>query len=327
MNMQTSLSIPVAFLGNDQGLARRLASCFAEIIWGEEYRIAPAFSATPPQEWRSVLPAQGRGLVFVEISAAGTEGESLLIRDLRETNPSLQLVLMADDDTDYFAIAQAFNIGNVIKKNRFDASIVRALTIRLLTGNIFGFAPYFPYGFAVGPLFRTYVGRVVVQDVIEECFEACKPYINPNEVSSFRIFLQELLTNTFSYAISGISPEDRDSKLLQTAPVVDIAERRAIKISLVTDDEKVGFSVQDSTGSLSMLRVMQKLRRQSRIGGEKMPPGIWDESGRGISMVYRYSRFIVNILKDVRTEIIFLQYHRQELNRFESIIITEMNPF
>jgi hypothetical protein len=58
-----------------------------------------------------------------------------------------------------------------------------------------------------------------------------------------------------------------------------------------------------------------------------MPPGIWDESGRGISMVYRYSRFIVNILKGVRTETLFLQYHEKELNRFESIIITEVNPF
>ena len=40
-------------------------------------------------------------------------------------------------------------------------------------------------------------------------------------------------------------------------------------------------------------------------------------------MVYRYSRFIVNILKGVRTETIFLQYHEKELNRFESIIITD----
>jgi len=141
------------------------------------------------------------------------------------------------------------------------------------------------------------------------------------------MFLNELLLNAFSYAIEGITPDDRDQKLLHAPPIVDIPERRAIKITLVTDDEKVGFSLQDSTGSLSMLRVLQKLRRQSCIGDEKMPPGIWDESGRGISMVYRYSRFIVNILKGVRTEIIFLQYHRQELNRFESIIITEVQPF
>ncbi len=330
--MATMLPIPVVFLGEDPDLAKSLALCFAEIIWGEEYRIAPFFLATPTRDWRSVVPKEGRSLVFVEIAAgkgnpSGTVDDASLIRELRDFNRSLQIALLADDDADYFAIAQEFHIGNVLKKKAFDTSILRALTIRLLTGNIFGFGPYFPNGFVVGPLFRTFVGRVVVEEMILECFQVCKPYLNPEEVSNFNIFLHELLTNTFSYAIEGISPEDRDSKLLRAPPVVHITERRAIKIALVTDEEKIGFAVTDSTGSLSMLRVLQKLRRQSRIGGEKMPPGVWDESGRGISMVYRYSRFIVNILKDVRTEIIFLQYHRQELNRFESIIITEVHPF
>ncbi len=325
--MQKMLSIPVVFLGDDLDLGQRLSACFAAMIWPEEYRIAPVFYGNPEPDWRTVLPQAGRGMVFVEVSTSGLEIKSALIRELRAYNPNLQIALMADDDTDYFSIAQDFSIGNIFKKQGFDTSMLRALIIRLLTGNIFGFAPYFPHGYAVGPLFRTFVGRVVVDDVIEECFDACKPYVNLKEVSTFKMFLHELLTNTFSYAIEGITPEDRDSKHLQTRPVVNIEERRAFKISLVTDDEKAGFSVQDSTGNLSMLRVLQKLRRQSRIGDEKMPPGVWDESGRGISMVYRYSRLVVNILKDVRTEIIFLQYHRPELNRYESIIISEIQPF
>ena len=321
------LSIPVVFLGSDPELGRRLSACFSEMVWPAEYRIAPVFHSNPEPDWTAVLPRQGRGMVFVEISVAGIAAESALIRNLRAYNENLQIALMADDDSDYFTIAQDFGIGNIFKKQGFDTSMVRALIIRQLTGNIFGFAPFFPYGYAVGPLFRTFVGRVVVDEVIEECFEACKPYVNLKEISTFKMFLHELLTNTFSYAIEGITPEDRDSKHLHTRPEVNIEERRAFKISLVSDDEKVGFSVQDSTGNLSMLRVLQKLRRQSRIGAEKMPPGVWDESGRGISMVYRYSRFVVNILKDVRTEIIFLQYHKPELNRFESIIITEMQSF
>jgi hypothetical protein len=327
MNMDLVAHIPVVFLGSEAALAGRLRDCYAGIAWGAEYRLVPRFQAAPAKDWRSVLPAAGPGMAFVQITDAGTEGESNLIRGIGAMNPGLQIVLLADDEVDYFQIATDFRIGNVIKKNRFDAAVVHALTIRLLTGNIFGFGPYFPMGFKVGPLYRTFSGHVAIETVIEECFQACLPYINPEELTSFRIFIHELMINTFSYAIEGISPEDRDNKLLRPRPEVDIAERRAIKVSLVSDDEKVGVSVMDSTGSLSMLRVLQKLRRQSKIGGEKMPPGIWDESGRGISMVYRYSRFIVNILKGVRTETIFLQYHKKELNRFESIIITEVNPF
>jgi hypothetical protein len=68
------------------------------------------------------------------------------------------------------------------------------------------------------------------------------------------------------------------------------------------DQEKVGVAVLDSTGNLTLSRVLEKLRRQSRIGDEKMPPGMLDETGRGMSLVYRYSRFIVNILRGIRTE-------------------------
>lgn len=342
MDTDAALPIPVVFLGADAALAERLAGCYSRIAWDEEYRIAPRFLAKPSRAWGAAVPERGRGLIFVEITdpdPGGKSGageavrasreppEARLIQEIGACNPSLQFVLLADDGVDYFRIAQDFRIGNVIKKGRFDDAIIRALTIRLLTGNIFGFTPYFPGGFSVGPLYRTFAGRVEVDAAIEECFQACRPYVNPEELASFRVFLHELMLNTFAYAIEGISPEDRDSKLLKAPPVVDIAERRGIKISLVKDAEKLGVSVMDSTGSLSMLRVLEKLRRQSKIGSEKMPPGIWDESGRGISMVYRYSRFIVNILKGVRTEIIFLQYHEQDLNRFESILITEVNPF
>lgn len=327
MDVDSNLAVPVVFLGTDAALAGKLAECYSRIAWDGEYRIAPRFVAGTAAAWDAAVPAKGRGMIFVEITDAGTSGESLLIREIGARNPSLQIVLLADDGVDYFRIARDFRIGNVIKKTRFDDAIVRALTIRLLTGNIFGFAPYFPDGFAIGPLYRAFAGPVRVEESIEECFQACKPYVNPEEMSSFRVFLHELMLNTFAYAIEGISAEDRDAKLLKAPPMVVIPERRAIKISLVGDKEKLGVSVMDSTGSLSMLRVLDKLRRQSRIGDEKMPPGIWDESGRGISMVYRYSRFIVNILRGVRTETLFLQYHEKERNRFESIIITEVNPF
>jgi hypothetical protein len=321
------LRTPIVFLGKDFSLARRLEETLASISWGAEYRIAPVFSAQPPERWREALPERERGMALIEITDAGTEGESRLIADIRAYNPRLQVALIADDDVDYFQIAHDFLIGNVIKKNRFDAAVLHALTIRLLTGNIFGFGPYFTGGFNVGPLFRTYSGKVEVEEVIKETYDFGRPYVHPDELANFRVFLHELLLNTFAYAIEGITPEERDAKLLRPPPEVFIAERRAIKVSLAVDAEKVGFSVQDSTGNLSMLRVLQKLRRQSRIGGEKMPPGIWDESGRGMSMVYRYSRFIVNILKGVRTETIFLQYCEKDLNRFESIIITEVMPF
>jgi hypothetical protein len=321
------LDVPVVFLGRDADLARRLAEVFAAIPWDPAYRIRPVFRRHPPEEWARGLPAKGRGLALIEIAGAGGEAEMALLAALRERNAEVQVALLAEDDVDYFRIAETFRIGNVIKKGRFDGPILQALTIRLLTGNIFGFEPYFPGGYTVGPLHRTYAGQVAVEEVIREAFEICRPYVHPEESGNFRMFLHELLTNTFAYAIEGISPEDRDTKLLGPRPETFINEHRAIKVSLAADAEKVGFAVMDSTGSLSLQRILQKLRRQSKIAGEKLPPGIWDESGRGMSLVYRYSRLVVNILSGVRTETIFLQYRQQDLNRFESIIVTEVIPF
>jgi hypothetical protein len=319
-------SAPIYFLGRTASLGERLRTLYLGITWEPVYRLKIEFATLDPDSWPGFLPRRKPALVFVEMVPEEMGVVSVLLQALRAFNPTLQFALLADDEVDYFQVAQECSVGNVLKKNAFDAALLRALTVRLLTGNIFGFEPYFQNGYTVGPLFRTYSGTVKVQSVIDEAFAFGEPYIHAQERGNFRMFLHEMLLNTFSYAIQGITAEVRDATAATTPATVDIPERRGIKLMLAVDREKVGFSVTDSTGSLSMLRLLQKLRRQSRIAGELTPPGLLDETGRGMSLLYRYSRFIVNILRGVRTETIFLQYHEQELNRFESIIITEVNP-
>lgn len=317
---------PIYFLGRTPALAERLRELYSGMTWKPEYRLQITFATLDPDRWPEFVPRRRPALIFVEMLPEEMGVASVLIQALRAFNPWLQVALLADDAVDYFQVAQECSVGNVLKKSGFDAALLRALTVRLLTGNIFGFEPYFQEGYTVGPLYRTFSGPVKVQAVIDEAFAFGEPYVNAEERGNFRMFLHEMLLNTFSYAIHGITPEERDQTAATTPSQVDIPERRGIKLMVAVDKEKVGFSVTDSTGNLSMLRLLNKLRRQSRIGQEAMPPGIYDETGRGMSLLYRYSRFIVNILRGVRTETIFLQYHKQELNRFESIIITEVNP-
>ncbi len=321
----SSREIPVYFVGADPALAERLQHCYESIEWDPEYHVRPVFHSLTRHQADSGLPARGEGLVFIETSDDVVE-ESALILYLQQRNPRLQLVLLAEDDIDYFKVASRGHIGNILKKGRFDASVVRALTVRLATGNIFGFAPYFPNGYSLGPLIRTYAGTVDLAELIQDTYEFFGECVPEENQLHFRMFLHELLSNTFAYAIGGISPDERDQLGAQPPPRLFIPDRKGIKVSLAADAEKVGVSVQDSTGNLSLLRVLEKLRRQSRIGGETAPPGLLDETGRGISLVYRYSRLIVNILRGVRTETIFLQYHREEMNRYESIIVTEVAP-
>jgi hypothetical protein len=316
----------VFFLGRDENLAEKLSNAYQLIVWDPSYRLNPKFSKVDPDRWPEFLPRKVPILIYIEMVPEEMGLATVLIQAIRAFNSKAQVVLVAEDDVDYFLVAKETQVGNVIKKSRFDQAMIRALTVRLLTGNIFGFEPYFPNGYTVGPMYRIYTGNVSVTQMIEETCAFGDPYVHQEEKGNFRMFLHELLLNTFAYAITGITPEDRDTQALRAPPEVFIPERRGIKVTFVADKEKIGFSVQDSTGNFSMLRMLEKLRRQSRIAGETIPPGVYDETGRGISLIYRYSRLIVNILRGVRTETIFLQYHEEELNRFESIIITEVAP-
>ncbi len=320
-------SCPILFLGVSSELKDQIRRAFEATAWDPAYGIAPSFQAVDLEDWESALPTRGAGLVLLEL-AKGDEATlaAMALAEARARNPELQWVLVTDDQVDYFEVARAFRIGNVVKRGRFDSAMLRALTIRLLTGNIFGFGPYFPEGYTVGPLHRVYSGWVDTAEVIQETHDFFKQYARSPEAGHFRMFLHELLTNTFSYAVEGITPERRDQEGVTASAHLFIPERRAIKVSLAVDAEKVGVAVLDSTGNLTLSRVLEKLRRQSRIGDEKMPPGMLDETGRGMSLLYRYSRFIVNILSGIRTESIFLQYHEPELNLYESIIVTEVSP-
>lgn len=316
----------VDFLGEDLELAARLREGFGRIDWGEDYPLAPQFRMSARETWSKVLSPGGKGLVFIEMRRGEVEKESALVRDIRAFNPRLQVVLLVDADLDYFQVAQNCLVGNLLRKSHFDAAVLRALTVRLLSGDIFGFRPYFPRGYGTGPVIHLFEGRIEVLPAISECFEKFRPHLRKEEESMIRVLLHELLLNAFSYAVKGISPVERDEHHAPAPREVTVREGETLKVTLVDDGEKAGLSVQDCSGNLSMLRVLQKLRRQSRLAGEAVPPGILDETGRGISMVQRFSRFVVNILKGVRTETIFLHYRDADLNRFESVIITEITP-
>ena len=318
-------SHPVFFVGDDADLGERLARSYESLILPQEYRVHPQINLVPKAHWNKFIPKEGPGLAYVEMTQS-VEYESALIQDIRHHNPQVQVVLMVDASMDYFQVAQNCGIGNIIRKQYFDEPIIRALTIRLLSGNIFGFGPYFVEGFTKGPIIKTFQGQVKLEKVINECFDTFIPEVPPDHQSLFKCFLHELITNTLAYAIGGISAEDRDTNLTPAPNEIFIPERKAVKLALVGDKEKNAISVSDSSGNLSMLRILQKLRRHAVIGEEKLPPGMWDGSGRGMSLIQKDSRLVVNILKGVRTESIFMRYHEEELNRFESVIITEVSP-
>ncbi len=139
-----------------------------------------------------------------------------------------------------------------------------------------------------------------------------------------RTYFYELLANTIAYSVVGLSVELRDSGAYTIPPQVEIPREKPFKISMAIDEEKYGFSIMDTSGTLSLQRILAKLRRQSAIGDEVRPPGIWDLTGRGLSLLLKDNRLIINIVRNSLTEVVFLHYREKSLNKYESIIIAEV---
>ncbi|MBF0431908.1 MAG: hypothetical protein HQK83_11550 [Fibrobacteria bacterium] len=316
--------INVFLIGKTETVRDKLTECYLKINKDSEYMLNVNFQYIQKDNWRQSLPRVPQGLVFFEITESDTKAEMLTIQNMLRIHRGLQLVLVTDSSIDYFEIARVYNIGNILKKDLFDHYVVRAITIRLMTGNIFGFKPYFPDGYTVGPLYKTVSGTVEMKDIMAFFEKEFLKYVDQEVNYKLRSYFYELLANTIAYSVVGITPDVRDSGLFDIPATIEIPEEKPFKISMAMDDEKYGFSIMDTSGSLSLQRLLIKLRRQSSIGDEAQPPGIWDLTGRGFSLLLKDNRLIVNIVRNSLTEVIFMHYREKALNKYESIIIAEI---
>ena len=314
----------VYFLGPSRDVAEVLNRHFNDLNKSST-GLNVAFKGVHPRDWEAESSKPDQALLFYETTGPDVTRESRVVREIMEAYPQWQWVLMVESNIDYFEIATRYRIGNIVKKDRFDLSMIRALTLRLTTGSIFGFAPYFPKGYTMGPLDKVIRGEWEINNIMKLLEEYWQPrFPEMPSPHAIRTYFYELLTNTLSYSVVGINPKERDINSLSIPSSVYIPPEKPFKISMAVDKEKCGFSFMDNSGTLTLERVLEKFRRQSKIGNEDFPPGIMDVTGRGLSLIQKDNRLIINIMKNHHTEIIFLHYNERELNRYESIIITEL---
>jgi len=313
------------YLGKSSATALKLQEFYAKLTEDPHFFLSTQFAHCDKSQWDKVIPKSQTALVYFETDNLVDE-EIKLLQSIKEHNPKLQWVLLVDSSLDYFTIAKTFQIGNILLKEKFDISMVRALSIRLMTGNLFGFDPYFLNGYTTDPIVKTVEGKTNLKDLLTYFEKNFLPHVIPVMHNRISTYFNELLVNTVSYSVEGVTPEERDNGKLQISGDTFTPSHKSFKISMAIDHEKYGLSITDSTGLLTLNRILEKLRRQTRIGDEQHPPGIWDLSGRGFALIQKDNRMIFNILKGVSTEIIFLHYLEPSMNKYESIIVTELTP-
>jgi hypothetical protein len=309
-------------------LAERLVGVYANLLTSPQFTFRPQIHVNPPSDLVETLVATRRCLFFLEISSLNdTHSQKLLDVINNEYRPQgNHLILIADHSIDFLDLAIKHQVGNILFRDSIDTSTVGALTNRLFGTQFFGFEPFFPNHWGQFEQHCTISSLTNRTGLVDRLFAEFLSTLQGLNAHRFHGQMSELITNAIAYGVLGVTSEQRDTSYLHMPTVVDIPMSKAIKISVVQDEEKYGISVKDSGGSLTLLRILQKLRRHTPIPGQDLPLGIDDLTGRGLYIVSRQTRLVINVLRGVQTEVILLCYFDEERNRYKSLIINEKYP-
>jgi|GEM_PF-2211188 len=309
-------------------IAKRIVGVYAGLLALEAFPFRFQIHVNPSPLLMEELTRTRRCLFYHEIGENSTAADFELMEMVnRVYRPhGHQLVLIAEPVADYLDLAIRFEVGNILFSDSIEASTVRALTHRLLGSDFFGFGPFFPEQWDGISQQHTFTGKVDRAGIVDRTFGLFLQSLHAPYRHLFHGQMSELLTNAFAYGVLEITPEERDANILHIPTIIEIPPDKEVRITLVQDKEKYGISVIDPGGSLTLLRILQKLRRHTPAKGEPLPIGIDDLTGRGLFIVSRQSRVVINILRGKCTEVILLGYFNENRNCYKSLIINEKYP-
>ncbi len=309
-------------------VAERLVGVYGGLLSQDTFPFRFQIHINPTEKQVQELSQSLPCLFFLEIGQGDNVVAKKWLLEMFENYRPLghQLVLITDQNMDYFDLAIQFQAGNILFYESIDAASVGAMTHRLLGRDFFGFAPFFPQGWGTNENHTILTGKINLNGVVERYFSKFVNAVPEQMRNALQSQISELLINAVSYGILEITPEQRDSHSIQIPEIIEIPPGKEIRISMVLDHEKYGISVRDPGGSLTLLRIMQKLRRHTKLPGQPHPIGLEDLTGRGLFIVSRQTRIVVNILRGEQTEVILLSYFHEENNCYKPLIINEKYP-
>ena len=310
-----------------QGMGSKLLDIFSKLVSEhnrEDIEIIKVNSLTRVKLDKSVK----NSLVFIEIHKKDSVESFQTLGEFQKkwANNPVQEVLIVDPNQNYFDVARQFKIGNILFNNNFDLPMIWAITRRLLFEDFFGLKAFFPKGFNEFDQSYTFSGKFNFNDILTKAFQDFIPRLDEVSKYNFTTAISELTVNALSYGVYGITPEDREANQTLSPRFVEVPTEKAIQFHIVEDDEKWGLSVTDQTGSLTLNRVLEKIERHTAFNDRPIPAGIEDLSGRGLFILSRQNRLVINILNTIKTEIIIMRFKDSVLNKYQSFIINEKNP-
>jgi len=235
-----------------------------------------------------------------------------------------QIVIISCEDENYFDFAIEHEICNIIHITRLDEVILLGITKRFFKQD-FCLEPFFEHKEKVFDRCYLLSGHICMQNMIKTTFADFIDKIRHQAKNTFIINCHELVTNALAYGVLGITSSARDKKIYDIGKNVNIPIGKEIKVHLLMNEDLYGISVMDCSGTLTVPRILERIRRQSVVAGETIPLGIEDYTGRGLAILSHHG-ILTFVIKPGKFTTVSLISHIKEPfeKRFVSILATEL---
>jgi CheY-like chemotaxis protein len=283
-----------------------------EFLSDEGYSTGKAVNA---EEALQKLRSERFDLLLSDINMPGMKGFEL-IQEARKLFPNVKSALItAYDVRDYINMAKNYDIGNIITKTTpFNFDEVRLLVRNIITEDIFGLRQYVHSDIH----FKSIKNSNEVEDVIQS---VVKSIPSARHQRKFRQALNEIIINAVYY---GARQERGDKK--EFWPVdVKLSPEEEVLVSWGIDDEKIGVAIMDQKGLLTKKDVLFWLERNTTKGEDGLSVGLLDDHGKGLFITREsIDRFIINIKRSHKTEIVLLNYKEGLYDGYRPLWIQEL---
>jgi hypothetical protein len=235
-----------------------------------------------------------------------------------------QIVIISNDEENYFDFAIECNICNIIYINNLSETILLGTLKRFLKEELC-LEPFFEHKKNIFDKCYSLHGNICIQNLVEDTFAEFIEKIPDNANNPFIIDSHELITNAFAYGVLGINSSVRDVRASDIGKYMNVPEGKDVKVHLLLNEDFYGISVTDPGGALTSSRIMERIRRQSIVAGETIPQGIEDYTGRGLAILSHHGILLFSLNPGKFTTVSLISQTKAPFEKKAISILTSSN--
>jgi len=236
-----------------------------------------------------------------------------------------QIIIISNDYEDYFDFAMEYNLCNIIHINNLSEDMLLGIFKKIFEKKS-DLKFFFEDKKNIFDKQYSISGDICMRRLVKNTFTDFLSKIPSVAKSTFIINCHELITNAIAYGVLGITAHARDKKAYDIGSFanVSIPKGKDVKIHLMMNERFYGISVKDRGGSLTIQRILERIRRQSIVAGETVPQGIEDYTGRGLAILSHHGLLVFSLKIGKYTEVSLISQIKSSFGKKPiSILATE----